>query len=139
MKANFIYDHSKRMWSKHYSTCCGAPLKQKKIYKNKVVKDPSFKIAQTTTEYIRHRRKWWRLWRPKTTTEEEPKITTTYKNVHYRYFCTACGKQNNGKWEFLHEDNSPKLNPNKGVSVGQGLVSKTKSAGSTPATPARKD
>ena|SRR3990167_4781361 len=102
----YHYDHSKRMWWRHRSTCHQAPLRQKMMYLGKVVTDPNFQIVTTGTNKVK--RKWWQLWKPKFKTTTSRKV----KDVRFRYSCDDCDKQNNGEWDFIHEDNSPKLNPN---------------------------
>lgn len=103
----FTYDHTKRMWYKHSSTCHNAPLKQKMLYLDKVVTDPDFKIttdpkAKTITKQVLSSRKWWQLWKPRLVTVTETTGGGQHtKNVCFRYYCTKCNKQNNGEWEFI--------------------------------------
>lgn len=139
MKAKYIYDHSKRMWYRHASSCCAAILEKKMLFQNKPVK-PDFKIQTSTKVPVLKTicRKWYQLWKPRNwTITTGTKTEVSYKKVQFRYYCTECGKQNNGSWDFVHEESSPNLNPNKGVSEGQLALSKSAGAGSSPATPAK--
>lgn len=123
MKVEYIYDHSKRLWYRHSSTCCGAGLHQVTMLKNNKNLRPLSK-----EEFIKRR-----------TAEQQKGNWANVPGVVFRDFCNECGQQAGGVWEFKYEDNSPRLNPNKGVSEGQGSLSKSESAGSSPATPAIKE
>jgi len=70
------YDHTKDMYYRHKSTCHQASLKQKMLYKGKIITDPNFKIVTTNKDN-----------------------TTSVKDVRFRYYCTKCNKQNEGKFE----------------------------------------
>ena len=94
---------------KHYSTCCEAPLKQKMLWLDKVVTDTNFKIVTSGKEKKTHKvpvtkKLFWKIYyitiKPITRTF----IKQNVKDVQFRYFCTKCDKQNNGKWDFKLED-----------------------------------
>ena len=114
-KPKFLYDGSKGMWYRYYSECCGAAMEQKMLYKGKIA-PPDFKLYTTEDVklYTTVKRKWWQLWRPKKKEVQDGVITKTFlKPVVYRDFCKHCGKQAKGEHEFIFEDRTPKLNPNK--------------------------
>lgn len=105
-EAIWHYDSSKSMSYKHSSTCHGAELAQKMLFDGKVVTDPKFQIVTSGENVVKVaetiRRKWYQLWKPKhavVIVEKRVKGSKT-KDVIFRYFCTDCNKQNEGKWEF---------------------------------------
>lgn len=115
-KQGFIYDPSKRMWYRHTSRCCDAPLKQKMLYKDKIVTDPNFKlietgikkVKETVREEIPLRKHFWQFWVAKMVIQTKIVIKKENyqkpKHVTYNYFCTTCDKTNGDKWEYVTYD-----------------------------------
>lgn len=101
------YDNIKKITYRHYSTCCGAEVTQKRMLDG-VVDDKPFRAATITPRKVKeskivYKKIFWIFYIKRTVVHEtvvrDISAVTPYQ---YRYFCTKCNKQNESSWDFKH-------------------------------------